>query len=85
MEKSEDFEARFVEHFQPIFLWGVGALELALVIYTVHMEFVTGAGPSLVSTILPLSVGIAIIWAVIAVLIALIVIGIKNRTNRSKQ
>lgn len=85
MEKSEDFETRFVEVFQPIFLWGVGALELALVVYTVYMEFLTGAGPSLVSTILPLSVIIAIVWAVLAVLITLIVIGIEKRRSRSKQ
>jgi len=84
MEKSEHFETRFVEVFQPIFLWGVAAFELALAIYTVYMEFVTGAGPSLVSTILPLSVVIAIVWAVLAVLITLIVIGIKKRKNRSE-
>lgn len=84
MENSEQFETRFVEVFQPIFLWGVGALELILVLYTVYMEFVTGTGPSLLSTVLPLSVVIAIVWAVLAVLITLIVIGIKNRTNRGK-
>lgn len=84
MENSKEFETRFVEVFQPIFLWGVGALELTLVIYTLYMEFVTGTGPSLLSTVLPLSVVIAIVWAVLAVLITLIVVGIKNRTNRTK-
>ncbi len=85
MEKSEDFETRFVEVFQPVFLWGVGALELALVVHTVYMEFVTGAGPSLISTILPLSIVIAVVWAVLAVLITLIFVGIKKRKNRSER
>jgi len=84
MENSEEFETRFIEVFQPIFLWGVGALELTLVIYTLYMEFVTGAGPSLLSTVLPLSVVIAIVWAVLAVLITLTVVGLKNRANRTK-
>jgi len=84
MKKPQDFETRFIEVFQPIFLWGVGAFELALVIYTLYMEFVTGTGPSLLSTVLPLSVVIAIVWAVLAVLITLTVVGIKNRTNRTK-
>ncbi len=83
MEKAEDFETRFVEVFQPVFLWGVGALELALVIYTVYMEFVTGTGPSLLSTVLPLSVVIAIVWAVLAVLITLTIIAVKKRINHS--
>lgn len=84
MEKPQDFETRFIEVFQPIFLWGVGALELSLVLYTVYMEFVTGAGPSLLSTVLPLSVVIAIVWAVVAVLITIAIIGIRNRSNRTK-
>lgn len=84
MKNPQDFETRFIEVFQPIFLWGVGAFELALVIYTLYMEFVTGTGPSLLSTVLPLSVVIAIVWAVLAVLITLAVVGIKNRTNRTK-
>lgn len=84
MKNPLDFETRFIEVFQPIFLWGVGAFELALVIYTLYMEFVSGTGPSLLSTVLPLSVVIAIVWAVLAVLITLAVIGIKNRTNRTK-
>jgi len=84
MENSKEFETRFVEVFQPIFLWGVGALELTLVIYTLYMEFVTGAGPSLLSTVLPLSVAIGIIWAVLTVLITLPVVGLKNRANRTK-
>ena len=81
MEEPQNFETRFIEVFQPIFLWGVGALELILVIYTLYMEFVSGAGPSLLTTVLPLSVVIAIVWAVLAVLITLGVIGIKNRTK----
>ena len=85
MENSKEFETRFVEVFQPIFLWGVGALELTLVLYTLYMEFVTGTGPSLLSTVLPLSVVIAIVWAVLAVLITLAVVGIKNRTNRTNR
>lgn len=83
MKNPPKFETRFVEVFQPIFLWGVGALELSLVIYTLYMEFVTGTGPSLLSTILPLSVVIAIVWAVLAVLITLIVVGVKNPKNHS--
>ena len=81
MEEPQNFETRFIVVFQPIFLWGVGALELILVIYTLYMEFVSGAGPSLLTTVLPLSVVIAIVWAVLAVLITLGVIGIKNRTK----
>lgn len=81
MENPQNFETRFIEVFQPIFLWGVGALELMLVLYTVYMEFVTGTGPSLLSTVLPLSVVIAIVWAVLAVLITLAVIGLKKRAN----
>ena len=84
MENSKEFEIRFVEVFQPIFLWGVGALELTLVIYTLYMEFVTGTGPSLLSTVLPLSVVIAVVWAVLTVLITLAVIGIKKRINPPK-
>ena len=81
MDDPQNFETRFIEVFQPIFLWGVGALELFLVIYTLYMEFVSGAGPSLLTTVLPLSVVIAIVWAVLAVLITLAVVGIKNRTQ----
>jgi hypothetical protein len=81
MENPQNFETRFIEVFQPIFLWGVGALELMLVLYTVYMEFVTGTGPSLLSTVLPLSVVIAIVWAVLAVLITLAVIGLKKRAK----
>lgn len=81
MDDPQNFETRFIEVFQPIFLWGVGALELILVIYTLYMEFVSGAGPSLLTTVLPLSVVIAIGWAVLAVLITLAVVGIKNRTQ----
>ena len=81
MDDPQNLETRFIEVFQPIFLWGVGALELFLVIYTLYMEFVSGAGPSLLTTVLPLSVVIAIVWAVLAVLITLAVVGIKNRTQ----
>lgn len=82
MQSPQDFESRFINVFQPIFLWGVGALELILIIYTLYMEFVAGAGPSLLTTILPLSVVIAIAWSVLAVLITLIVIAIRNRKKR---
>lgn len=78
MENPQDFETQFSDVFQPIFLWGVGALELILVLYTVYMEFIAGAGPSLLSTVLPLSVAIAIVWAVLAVLITLAVIAVKK-------
>lgn len=81
MKTQQDFESKFIEIFQPIFLWGVGALELMLILYTLYQEFVTGTGPSLLSTVLPLSVVIAIVWAVLAVLITLAVVGIKNRTE----
>ena len=64
--------------------WGVGAFELALVIYTLYLELVTGTGPSLLTTVLPLSIVIAIAWAVLAVLITLAVVGIKIRINRKK-
>jgi hypothetical protein len=83
MENSEEFETRFTEVFQPIFAWGVAALELILVIYTLYMEFVTGSGPSLLAMILPLSIAIAIVWAVLAVLITLAFIAIKKRTDRT--
>ena len=83
MKQSQDFEARFIEVFQPVFLWGVGAFELILILYTLYMEFVSGAGPSLLTTVLPLSVAIAVAWAVLAVLITLAIVGIKNRTKRT--
>ncbi len=83
MEQPRDFEARFTEVFQPIFIWGVGALELALIIYTLYSEFLTGTGPSLLKTVLPLSVVIAVVWAILAVLITLVIIGFKTRTNRN--
>ena len=83
MKQSQDFEARFIEVFQPVFLWGVGAFELILILYTLYMEFVSGAGPSLLTTVLPLSVAIAVAWAVLAVLITLAIVGIKNRTRRT--
>lgn len=84
MDNPQDFETRFIEVFQPIFLWGVGACELMLVLYTIYMEFATGTGPSLLAVVLPLSVIIAIAWAVLAVLITLAVMGFKNRTNRKE-
>ena len=62
----------------------MGALELALVIYTLYLEFLTGTGPSLLSTVLPLSVAIAIAWAVLAVLITLAIVGFRNRADRKK-
>lgn len=83
MKQSQDFEARFIEVFQPVFLWGVGAFELILILYTLYMEFVSGAGPSLLTTVLPLSVAIAVAWAVLAVLITLAIVGIKHRTKRT--
>tara|TARA_R110002072_G_scaffold2470_1_gene20493 strand:- start:238 stop:495 length:258 start_codon:yes stop_codon:yes gene_type:complete len=82
MNIPRDFETRFTEIFQPIFFWGVGAFELTLVIYTLYLEFFTGTGPSLLTTVLPLSVVIAIAWAVLASLISLAVVGYKNRTHR---
>ncbi|RFB03976.1 hypothetical protein DX908_00955 [Parvularcula marina] len=85
MEEPQDLESRFTEVFQSVFLWGVGALELTLVLYTLYMEFVTGTGPSLLSTVLPLSVVIAVAWAVLAVLITLVFLGIKNRLRRTKR
>lgn len=61
---------------------GVGALELILILYTLYQEFVTGTGPSLLATVLPLSVVIAIVWAVLSVLITLAVIGVNNHRKR---
>lgn len=82
MADQQDFQAQFIKVFQPVFMWGVAALELALVIYTFYMEFRTGTGPSLLYTILPLSIVIAIAWAVLSVLITLMIVGFKNRANR---
>jgi hypothetical protein len=79
MENSQDLQGRFTQVYQPTFYWGVGALELTLIIYTLYMEFVTGAGPSLLTTVLPLSVVILVVWAVIAVLITLAFVGIESR------
>lgn len=79
MSGLQSFEGRFVETFTPIFIWGVGAFELALVLYTFYLEFATGSGPSLFSMVLPLSVAVAIAWAVLSVLITLGVVAIKNR------
>ncbi|GLQ20975.1 hypothetical protein GCM10007854_19300 [Algimonas porphyrae] len=84
MKDPKDFEFRFGEVFQPIFFWGVGALELSLIIYTLYMEFVTGAGPSLLTTILPLSIIVAIAWAILAVLIALAMMGLKKLKGRTR-
>lgn len=81
MKTQPEFDTHFSEVFQPIFVWGVGAFELALILYTLYQEFVTGAGPSLLSTVLPLSVAIAIAWAVLSVLITLVIIGIKKRSK----
>ena len=61
MKDQQNLETRFIEMFQPIFYWGVAALELILVSYTVYLELVTGTGLSLISTVLPLSVAIAIV------------------------
>ncbi|WP_370177987.1 hypothetical protein [Alteriqipengyuania sp.] len=83
MKDSRDFEAKFTEIFQPMFFWGVGALELTLVLYTLYMEFVEGSGPSLLSTVLPLSVLILVMWAVLAALVSAAIVGVKNRTNRT--
>jgi len=85
MKEGQDFETRFTEVFQPTFFWGVGALELALVMYTLYMEFVTGSGPSLLSTVLPLSVVILIIWAVLSALVSITFVGVVNRIKRIKQ
>ena len=84
MSDSPDFETRFTEVFQPMFFWGVGALELTLILYTLYMEFIEGSGPSLLYTVLPLSVLILVIWAIVASLVSAAFIGIKNRTNRPK-
>ena len=84
MSDTPDFETRFTEVFQPMFFWGVGALELTLILYTLYMEFVEGSGPSLLYTVLPLSVLILIIWAIAASLISAAFVSIKNRTNRPK-
>ncbi len=85
MKNDQDFEIRFTQVFNPTFFWGVGTFELILVLYTLYMEFVTGSGPSLLSTILPLSVVIVIMWAVLAALISLAIVGMKNRTSGTKQ
>lgn len=85
MNDGQDLETRFTEVFQPTFFWGVGALELTLVIYTLYMEFVTGTGPSLLSTVLPLSVAILIVWAVLSALISLAFVGVVKRMKRTKQ
>ena len=81
MADQQDFQAQFIKVFHPVFMCGVAALELMLVIYTFYMEFRTGTGPSLLYTILPLSIVIAIVWSVLSVLITLVIVGVKNRTN----
>lgn len=85
MRDSKKFEARFTEVFQPTFFWGVGALEISLIIYTLYMELVRGNGPSLLSTVLPLSIAILIMWAVMAALITLAVVAIKDRVSRARR
>jgi len=82
MAEQRDFQAHFIAVFQPIFMWGVAGLEMALVIYTFYLEFRTGSGLSLLYTIMPLSIAIAIIWAILSVLITLLIVGIKNRALR---
>ena len=82
MADQQHFQTQFTKVFQRVFMWGVGALELALVIYTFYLEFRTGTGLSLLYTILPLSIVIAIGWAILSVLITLSIIGIKSRVNR---
>ena len=84
MEDGRDFDTKFTEVFQPMFFWGVGALELALVLYTLYKEFVEGSGPSLLTTVLPLSVLILVVWAIAASLISAAFVGIRNRTNKAK-
>jgi len=84
MAVQQDFQAKFIKVFQPVFMWGVAAFELALVVYTFYLEFRAGTGLSLLYTILPLSIVIAIAWAVLSVLITLVIVGVKNRTNRKK-
>lgn len=79
MKDSSKLDVRFSEIFQPIFYWGFGVFELLLVLYTMYLELLTGTGLSLVSTILPLSVAIAVIWAVLSVLITLAVLRLKKR------
>ena len=81
MKAPQDFETRFAEVFQPIFLWGVAVFEMLLVIYAIYMEFFTGTGPSLLTTVLPLSIAIAIAWAVIAVLITLAIVSLRSRKS----
>lgn len=81
---DHSLEHRFTEIFQPIFMWGVGAFELILILYTLYMEFVTGTGPSLLGVILPVSIVIAVVWAVLASLISLAIIALKQRANRTK-
>lgn len=82
MVDQKDFQEQFIKVFQPVFMWGVATLELALLIYTFYSEFRTGTGPSLLYTILPLSIVIAIVWAVLSVLLTLVILGLKNRTAR---
>ena len=79
MKVSPKLEARFSDVFQPVFYWGFGAFELLLVLYTVYLELTTGTGLSLVSTVLPLSVAIAVVWAVLSALITLAVLGLRKR------
>lgn len=82
MADQQDFQAQFIKVFQPVFMWGVAALELALVIYTFYSEIRTGTGLSLLYTIQPLSIAIAIAWAVLSVLLTLVIVSIRKRANR---
>ena len=79
MKTQQNLETRFSRVYQPIFYWGVGAFELLLISYTVYLELTTGTGLSLVTTVLPLSIVIAIGWAIVSVLITLAIVGIRNR------
>ena len=85
MENPQDFEARFTRVFNPTFFWGVGILELSLVLYTLYMELVTGSGPSLLSTGLPLSVIMLIMWAVLAALVSLVFLFLKTNDHHSRK
>lgn len=79
MGDKQDFQTQIIQVFQPVFMWGVAAFELALILYTLYSEIQTGTGLSLIYHILPLSIAIAVAWAVISVLITLVIVGIKNR------
>ncbi len=82
MKDRESFSEEFRNWFRPIFLWGFGVSIFLLSAYSFLTEIRTGAGPSLLLTLLPLAVLLALVWVVASVLATLAAIGIRKRLDR---